>query len=182
MGFTYDTYITKDNFALISNLKKDGVLQKAFVAETPVDKRFTGFRQYPMKDTVAAYTFDEYFRDVAARKKDTLAITMFTNSHIRGTIELDSARLLFLTIPWDKGWHSRIDGKEVPPMVCSIGFIGLLIEPGKHDVELYYSPPNFKLTLALTLTGVFIYLVLASIRQFLNLQKRKNREKLTRKD
>ncbi|MCX6304750.1 MAG: YfhO family protein [Bacteroidetes bacterium] len=174
LGFTYDRYILRDSFSRVSSAKKDYILQQAFVADSPVDKRYAGFKQYMLRDTAINYTFETYYKDVTNLKKDTLAITSFSQNKIKGTIDLDSARLLFLSIPFDKGWHARIDGKEVKPLVCSIGFIGLFIEAGKHEVELFYSPPYFFLTLMLTFGGIFIYFGLLGLNRIM---KNKKKEK-----
>ncbi|MFZ4520736.1 MAG: YfhO family protein [Bacteroidales bacterium] len=166
LGFTYKQYILADSFSIVSAAKKDYILQQAFVTDSPLDKRFAGFGQYNLKDTAVTYTFEEYFRDVQKLKKDTLAISRFSQNRIKGTLDLDSARVLFYSIPFDKGWHARIDGKEVQPMVCNVGFIGLFIEAGKHEVELYYSPPYFHLSLMLTFGGLLLFFGLLGLTWF----------------
>ncbi|MDP1622517.1 MAG: YfhO family protein [Bacteroidales bacterium] len=177
LGFTYDKYIPLDSFSIVSSNKKDFILQQAFIADTPVDKRFAIFKQYPLNDTAVTYTYDSYFKDILNLKKDTLAITRFSQNHINGTIDLDSAKMLFLSIPYDKGWHVKINGKDVHPTVCNIGFIGLFLEPGKHEVELYYSPPYFYLSLWLTFGGIAIYLGLLGLRR-IKLSKRQVKNEL----
>jgi len=167
LGFTYDRYIRVDSFARVSSVRKDYVLQRAFVADTPVDKRFAGFKQYALKDTMPNYTYNDYFIDVMHLKKDTMAITRFSQNHINGTIDLDSAKMLFFSIPYDKGWHAVVDGKEVQPLVCNIGFIGLFIEKGRHEVELKYTPSYFFLTLMLTFGGILLYFGLLGMNRFI---------------
>jgi uncharacterized membrane protein YfhO len=162
LGFTYKRYIVLDSFSKISKEKKDMVLQKAFVAENPPDPRFSAFKAYPLKDTLVNYEFKDFFNDVLSLKKDTLAITRFTQNQILGNIELDSSRMLFLSIPYDKGWHTRVDNKEVQPLICNIGFIGLFLDAGKHEIELFYRPPFFHLSLMLTIAGILLYLGLVA--------------------
>ncbi len=171
LGFTYNMYVSLDSLSKVSEVKRDIILQKAFVAENPSDPRFAVFGRYPMRDTLLNYTFQDYFNDAMHRKKDTLAITQFTQNRIRGKIQLDSARMLFLSIPFDKGWHASIDGKEVQPVICNIGFTGLFIEPGKHDVELFFRPPFFHLSIWLTAAGLLLYFGLFGANKYLTKNK-----------
>jgi len=160
LGFTYKSYISLDSFSKVSTFKKDMVLQKAFVTENPVDPRLANLKRFPLADTLLNYTYQEFYSDAAVLKKDTLGITKFSQNNICGSIELDSSRVLFLSIPYDKGWHTIVDGKEVEPMLCNVGFIGLFLEPGKHEIELNFSPPFFKLSKILTIIGLLLYLSL----------------------
>jgi len=89
---------------------------------------------------------------------DTLAITSFHQKRIEGTITARSPELLFFSIPYDKGWHAKVDGKEEKPILCNIGFMGLLLQPGQHEVTLYYKPLYFSESIIITIIGIFLYL------------------------
>jgi uncharacterized membrane protein YfhO len=174
LGFTYNKYISLDTFSKISDSKKDFILQKAFVAENPVDSRFQNLNQLSLRDTAINYQFTDYYNDVALLKRDTLAITHFAQNRIKGKIELDSARLLFLSIPYDKGWHAKVNGKEVTPLLCNIGFLGLFLDPGKHEIELSYTPPFYHLSLILTVIGLLVYAGLFGLNKFFASKKKVN--------
>jgi uncharacterized membrane protein YfhO len=165
LGFTYDTYVEKERFLKASPNKKDQIIQQAIVVEDPNDQKARALKPYDFRDTTAVYTLDLFSRDVTNRKEDTLAITRFSANRITGTIELEQKKVLFFSIPYDKGWHGRIDGKAVEPMLCNIGFLGFLLEPGTHQVELYYSPPYFFQSLYITIAGILLYLLLVYLRR-----------------
>jgi uncharacterized membrane protein YfhO len=71
------------------------------------------------------------------------AMTMdyFSHSHIKGHIEVADPVMLFFSIPFDAGWHAKVDGKEQEIYKVNYGFTGVMLEPGKHSVELSYIPP-----------------------------------------
>ncbi|MEI6681671.1 MAG: YfhO family protein [Bacteroidota bacterium] len=173
LGFTYDTYIPLSDLKKASSQARDQIIQHAFVAEEPVDPAIRSFKESSLKDTNTMYTFERYFQDIAARKQDTLSITQFSQNRIRGTISPKTKKMLFVSIPYDKGWHALIDGKPVQPMLCNIGFMGFVIEPGKHEVELFFSPPYFVLSLEATIGGILLYLILMGGAIFLKLNWRK---------
>jgi len=165
LGFTYDTYVEKESFLKASPNKKDQIIQQALVVEDPNDQEARSLNPFDFRDTAAVYTFDLFNRDVKNRKQDTLAITRFSANRITGTIALEQKKVLFFSIPYDKGWHGRIDGKAVEPMLCNIGFLGFVLEPGSHQVELYYSPPYFLQSLYISIGGILIYLLLVILRR-----------------
>ncbi len=171
LGFTYDSYISLTDFQKASAMSKERIIQQAFVAEDPVDPRVKQFRQYDFKDTLGGYTFDLFYKNIDDRRQDTLSISRFSENRIQGTISSTTNKLLFFSIPYDKGWHAIIDGKPVQPMLCNLGFMGFFIDPGKHQVELFYRPPFFTLSLMLSIGGVLLYLGLIGTHSFLRKKK-----------
>ena len=115
------------------------------------------FNQY---DSLGYKTDLELYKDINHLKQDTLNIKYFSQNRIRGNIELKTTKLLYLSIPYDRGWNALIDSKKVKPLLCNIGFMGLIIQPGKHNIELYYRPPFFIINLIISIIGLVIFIVL----------------------
>jgi uncharacterized membrane protein YfhO len=90
-------------------------------------------------------------------------LTFFSQNKIKGTITVDSTRMLFLSIPYDKGWHARLNGKEVALHICNFGFIGIPLNPGKYTLELNFRPPFYILSLLATISGIIIFLLLIAL-------------------
>ena len=120
---------------------------------------------------MGGYTFDLFYKNIDDRRQDTLSISRFSENRIQGTISSTTNKLLFFSIPYDKGWHAIIDGKPVQPMLCNLGFMGFFIDPGKHQVELFYRPPFFTLSLMLSIGGILLYLGLIGTHSFLRKKK-----------
>lgn len=166
LGFTYDKYIPLGEFRKLSELQKQFVLLKAFVAEDPILPELKKFQAFNIQDTSKNYSWGELSADINARKTDTLRVAGFSNNRISGTIELQQTKLLFFSIPYDRGWHCKVDGKPAEPILSNIGFIGLCLQPGKHNVELSYTPPYFTLGLLASLAGLLIFFIFAGIKYF----------------
>lgn len=164
LGFTYKKYIPLSQFQQLSVLQKQFVILKAFVAEEPVPPQFNQFTLFGIQDTSKNYTWEELLADLSALREDTLQISEFSNNRITGNIDIQEPRLLFFSIPYDKGWRCKVDGKETALQLCNVGFLGLKLETGKHDIELVYKPPYFKISLFASLAGVIIYLVLIAFQ------------------
>lgn len=74
----------------------------------------------------------------------TMAIDYFSQNHIKGHIVLDTTAMMFFSIPYDQGWKATVNGKAKPLEKVNFGFTGLLLEPGKHAIQLTYEPPLSK--------------------------------------
>jgi uncharacterized membrane protein YfhO len=166
LGFTYDQYIPMTSFLKLSEVKKQIILQKAFVAEEPLDPLVRRLKPANLRDTALNYTYTDYFKDVDARKKDTLTVSLFSQKRITGTIDLKTPKMLFFSIPFDRGWNALIDNKQVKPSLCNIGFMGFMLDPGRHTVDLYYRPPYFIASLWVTILFFLLYLVWIALDLF----------------
>ncbi len=163
LGNTYDKYITISKYQKLSRLQKDLVLLQAVVAEEPVSSEYLKLKEFSITDTMKIPTWEAIGNACHDRKRDTLQITHFSNNKINGTIDIMEPQLLFFSIPFDRGWNARIDGKEAKPILCNLGFNGLILDPGRHSIELYYKPPYFATTIILSFVGLLIYLILVVI-------------------
>jgi uncharacterized membrane protein YfhO len=75
-------------------------------------------------------------------KKDEFNITYFSNKKIEGNIEVDSDKIMTWTIPYEKGWKVKVDGEEVSKFTTNIGFIGINLAEGSHNITLEYRMPG----------------------------------------
>jgi uncharacterized membrane protein YfhO len=73
-----------------------------------------------------------------------------------GDITLDNNKLLFLSIPYDKGWHVKVDGKAANIEKVTIGFMGIFLNKGFNTVELQYTPPFLIAGMAVSLLSIII--------------------------
>ena len=110
------------------------------------------------------YTFnpDEFEKAYEELADEGLNITSFKDTEIKGDIDVKEDGLLFTSIPFDKGWTVKVDGKKVQTLAIKDGFLGLYLNKGNHAIELSYYPRGLKLGLAITLITILI-LVLTSI-------------------
>ncbi|MBQ0041391.1 MAG: YfhO family protein [Clostridiales bacterium] len=82
-------------------------------------------------------------------------IDKYTGDSVSGTVNAEESSLLFLSIPYDKGWKAKLDGEAVSTMNnVDIGFTGIVIPAGEHQLELTYSHWGMKVALVGTLVGL----------------------------
>ena len=82
-------------------------------------------------------------------------IESYSGDTVKGSVSAEEESVLFLSIPYDKGWKAYLDGEEVPTLKnINIGFTGIRISAGEHQLELRYSHWGMKAALAGSLLGL----------------------------
>lgn len=158
LGFTYDAYMPKSEFMRLPNAKKDIVLLKAAVLDVSQEAAEKDrYQHLDASDLAQGYSINDYVTDVKERARQSLNIDHFSQNEVSGTITLDKDRLLFFSIPYDKGWHAEVDGAPADLLHVNIGFMGVALTPGKHSVTLHYQQPYFWLELSASLLSLAIY-------------------------
>ncbi|MBE5978147.1 MAG: hypothetical protein E7249_03290 [Paenibacillaceae bacterium] len=95
--------------------------------------------------------------------KNPLKLTKWTDTQIKGTVNADKAGLLYLSIPFDKGWTVKIDGKEAEPYKIFDTFLSVHMTAGTHEVSLEYMPEGLKAGGMITGGSILILLVLTGL-------------------
>jgi uncharacterized membrane protein YfhO len=89
-----------------------------------------------------------------------MTLSVHTPDRFEGTIKLGGPRLLFLCIPFDAGWHARVDGGPVPIERVDGGLSGIYLEAGTHAVALAYHVPRLGVAAGLSVAGWGVWGVL----------------------
>ncbi len=80
--------------------------------------------------------------------------------------------VLYLAIPYDQGFSAKVDGKPVPVLNVSDGFIGLDLDAGQHEIELNYFPPLFKIGLIISSLTLLALIMYGSIKKIIRIKKK----------
>ncbi len=103
------------------------------------------------------FNFQIYEHMINHLKKDTFQISKFSQSEIKGKINLSKTKMLFFTIPFDKGWKIRVNGNEKELYRTNIGFTGIVLPKGNYDIELYFIPQYYYLTSLISIISIVLF-------------------------
>lgn len=92
----------------------------------------------------------------------SLNVTRHSTTKIEGTINVSQRGIFFTSIPFDKGWTLKVDGKKVDITAYKDAFISAELTPGEHKITLTYFPRGLALGIFLTLLSIAI-LVLCTL-------------------
>lgn len=88
-------------------------------------------------------------------KQSPLKVSSYAANRISGTVNLKAGQdLLMTTIPYDQGWHVKVDGKTVTPKKALSTFMAIPMSTGKHKVSMYYIPPYLILGTTISLLAI----------------------------
>ena len=95
--------------------------------------------------------------------KNSMKLTKWTDTQIQGTVTAEKAGLLFLSIPYDKGWTIKVDGKAVEPYKVFDTFLSVHMTAGTHDISLEYMPQGLKTGGVITAGSLAVLLALTGL-------------------
>lgn len=115
-----------------------------------------------LKGDIVIYGIYIYYEDDNILKKhyDVLSkeqanIEKINNSEYKVQITTqEDDKYLFLTLPYEEGWKTTVDGKEVQIEKALDTFMAIKIEKGEHEIELKYNPPKIQLSLCMSVVGI----------------------------
>ncbi len=84
---------------------------------------------------------------------------------LTGDIDLQTDKVLILSVPWSEGWTAKVDGKEARLYQADTMYMGLPLAAGSHQIELTYQTPGQREGWLMTLAGLFLCLLTALYRR-----------------
>ena len=98
----------------------------------------------------------KFYKEASANQ---LNIISFKDTNIKGTItSTKDKNILFTTIPYDKGWSVKVDGKKEKILKLYDAFLGVKLEEGEHEIELSYFPPGLKIGSVVSMISLVMFI------------------------
>lgn len=100
---------------------------------------------------------------------EQLEITEFSDTEIKGTVNAFADGIMFLSMPYEKGWSVYVDGEKTETVSVAGAMLGAKVSAGTHDIRIVYVPEGFVPGAAATGASALICVVIA----FFDRRKRK---------
>ena len=78
---------------------------------------------------------------------------------IYASVETERDGYFVTTLPYDKGFNIKVDGKKVDYEKVNTAYVGFKLSKGKHNIVIEYIAPFKKLGLIMSFIGVVIYVL-----------------------
>ncbi|WP_026527680.1 YfhO family protein [Butyrivibrio sp. VCD2006] len=92
----------------------------------------------------------------------------FATNMITGSIDTEDSELLFLSVPYVKGWTAYVDGKKTELLAADTMFSAIEMSAGHHDIKLVYHTPGLFAGIILSLLGLILLLGSSKLSRLLN--------------
>ncbi|WP_124057680.1 YfhO family protein [Vaginisenegalia massiliensis] len=98
---------------------------------------------------------------IQAKQKQGLQLEKWTNNSLKGQIKIsDDSKWLYTSIPYDKGWQVKVDGKTVKTQEIWSSLLAFPISAGQHEIKMTFVPRGFYLGLVVSLVALALLFLL----------------------
>lgn len=157
-------YYKSDDYSYIDNYEDIRIdfyedYNEKYVINAKSDKNYldiyVGYNYYYDNDFIIYKlnkdSFDEAFTYLNNSK---VSITEFKENKITATVNIDSDKYMYTSIPFDDGWMVFVDGNRIETKALSNTLLGFNIPAGDHTIELKYEIPYFKIGLIISILSL----------------------------
>ncbi len=163
-GYTYNKVVKLSDFEKISPTKKEMVcFQTVVLDDTTFFKLSSQLKQYNLADTnvLNNFTFNMLKNMTDSLSTEHLRLDMFSENRIKGNIKVKKNKIVYLSIPFDKGWQFKVNGQKINAFRVNGGMTGIFLPKGEYQIEM-----EFDLVYAskgLIMAGVGLLLIIGII-------------------
>lgn len=135
----------------------------SFPAGTKIAVRVTVLNSYTeINEALFCYLdMKQLDNDLTILRNNSWNITSWKSNHIEGTIKAEQNQVMFTSIPYEKGWTIKVDGKKQEPVKLMENFIGINLQARDepYTVEMTFIPDKFPLGVVLGIIGIGILVI-----------------------
>ncbi|MDO4862773.1 MAG: YfhO family protein [Ruminococcus sp.] len=170
-GVVADSGISADDYPIVFPMG-DGQEGSSFEATLNIeDDRSSG----AINMQVYALNEEAFDRAYAELADEQLELTEFSDTRLRGTINVKRRGILYLSIPYERGWSIYVDGKKVSTTKVFDAMLGAEIGPGEHEIELRYFPDGLGKGLIISAAAAIAFLLLTAAERAARKRRRARR-------
>ena len=126
-------------------------------------------------EQVGVYTFDRialvsqpmtgFEEALSALREDVMTDVLLDTNRVTGEVSLAKEKVLCLSIPYADGWHLKVDGAPAQLLRVNDLYMGTILSPGTHRIELRYETPCLRMGLFLSITGLVLLVLLCAMHR-----------------
>lgn len=177
MGFSYDYYLSKNEFLNVPANKRHLVLLKAIIVskqDIPFVKKQMLKPLQPIELKKTDYL--HYKIDFNHRKRESSYFFRKYNYGFTSKLKSNKEKMTLFSVPFDTGWSASVNGKRVKIM-DSDGMMSVPVIKGNNTIIFKYNVPGLQIGFIISIISITIFFMYMVIR-FL---KRKGQNNLMKK-
>ena len=151
MGFAFDNYVTNSDVTRLDNIQKTQLLMKALVLDPKQAVKYNDVISY-QTSMETDYSFESYKLDCLERKSESCSEFSYNSDGFDAKITLSKPKLVFFSVPYDKGWSAQVNGENAEIEKVDYGFMAVLCKAGENTIHFSYK--TYGMTAGKILTAV----------------------------
>ena len=159
MGFSFDSYMTEENYDILKNGPvSDRVLVKNIILSEEMAARYGDLLTEDTEILSEEMPYREFTQHCRDRAASACTEFGFDRNGFHATARMERDNLLLFSIPYDKGFSVRIDGKPAEAECADFGLTAVFVPEGTHEIIVTYLPRGFVQALAVSALTAFLLL------------------------
>ena len=193
MGFTFDSFYSKEEYLNINEKYKHQALLNGMVLEQYQMKKYadiTGYtdgmylalnsqfdenhlqnKKYPVYKDFESITSDfeyspeNYCKDAEKLMQNTCSSFTYTKDGFEAVFENKGGdNLLFFSVPYDKGWTATVNGEPAEIEKVDIGFMAVKVKGhATSEISFTYATPMLREGVIISAAGAGLYLIYIAV-------------------
>ncbi|MBO4432846.1 MAG: YfhO family protein [Clostridia bacterium] len=157
-GFSYENYMTYDYCEGYSGQSRSKLMLKAILLDDEQVKKYGRLMNDVEKSE--PFALDEEFPEDAAKLASTSASNFTVDNYGFGaTVIRNRQSLVFFSVPYDKGWTATVNGEPAEIEKVNVGFMAVLVPPGKSVIRFDYYTPGLDMGIYISLVSLIVFLI-----------------------
>ena len=113
----------------------------------------------------------------ALKAKNTeTVVERVSPTELKISVNAQKDDMLFTTVPVEKGWTVKLDGKEIEYVEVLDALIGVELTPGEHIIEMSFTTAGYPMAIIITVSGVVIFAAMIVVYRLLQIKRARNDE------
>ena len=159
MGFTYDYYITEEEYEATVKNTRSNLLMRALVLSEEDAAVYGQYLKKLPEEKRNDLWYDTYISDCADRRASACSVFQMTNSGFHAEIDLGKEDLVFFSVPYDDGFTAYVNGQETDILRVDEGLMAVLAPAGENTIDFVYQADGFSLAGKVSLAGLAVFVV-----------------------
>ena len=159
MGFTYDYYITEEEYEATVKNTRSNLLMRALVLSEEDAAVYGQYLKKLPEEKRNDLWYDTYVSDCADRRASACSVFQMTNSGFHAEIDLGKEDLVFFSVPYDDGFTAYVNGQETDILRVDEGLMAVLAPAGENTIDFVYQADGFSLASKVSMAGLAVFVV-----------------------
>lgn len=157
-GETADSGISADDYPIVfpmGNGQEGSTIEATLNFEEKKSSGTFNVQVYALDEDAFNHAYSEL-------SDEQLELTEFSDTKLKGKINVKRRGILYLSIPYERGWSIYVDGKKVSTTKIFDAMLGAEIGPGEHEIELRYFPDGLGKGIIVSLSAILAFILLVA--------------------
>lgn len=156
MGFTYDYFMTEEQAENHTKQTIERSLLRTLILSEEDAEKYGDVISEVTPEMLRGLDEDEYISDCMEKQKNACSEFSYNSEGFNAEINLDKSKLLFFSVPYDKGWQACVNGKPAEIIKANYGFMAVKCEPGENEITFEYQTPGLKEGMFISIGGIIL--------------------------